>query len=105
MLQTEKRQGKQVFPWRKQADAPFELWQTGCLYGTVFCSLPAAGRLRVWLVRKQQARRKIARAIRILPAIEKIGKREKWTRSSYGISASSHTSTTANPRSLTVCWK
>jgi hypothetical protein len=82
----------------EQADAACELWQTGCLYGTVFA-------LRVSLVRKQQARRKIARAIRILPAIEKIGKREKWTRSSSGISASSRTSTTANPRSLTVCWK
>jgi hypothetical protein len=34
-----------------QADAAFELWQTGCLYGTVFA-------LRVSLVRKQQARRK-----------------------------------------------
>ena len=34
-----------------QADAPFELWQTGCSYGTVFA-------LRVSLVRKQQVRRK-----------------------------------------------
>jgi len=34
----------------EQADAPFELWQTGCLYGTVFA-------LRVSLVRMQQARR------------------------------------------------
>jgi hypothetical protein len=66
--------------WSGQADAPFELWQTGCLYGTVFA-------LRVSLVRMQQARRKTARAIRILPAIEKIGKREKWTRSSFEISA------------------
>jgi len=71
------------------------------VYTARFLRLPAAGRL----VRKQQARRKIARAIRILPAIEKIGKREKWTRSSYGISASSRTSTTANPRSPTACWK
>src|SRR5712664_416735 len=77
--------------WRGQADAPFELWQTGCLYGTVFA-------LRVALVRMQQARRKTARAIRILPEIEKIGKREKWTRSSFEISASSRTSTTASPR-------
>ena len=34
-----------------QADAAFELWQTECLYGTVFA-------LHVSLVRKQQARRK-----------------------------------------------
>ena len=34
-----------------QADAAFELWQTECLYGTVFA-------LRVSLVRMQQARRK-----------------------------------------------
>src|SRR6266446_5933781 len=34
-----------------QADAAFELWQTGCLSGTVFA-------LRVSLVRMQQARRK-----------------------------------------------
>src|SRR3989442_575665 len=34
-----------------QADAPFELWQTGCLYGTVFA-------LRVSFVRVQQAHRK-----------------------------------------------
>jgi len=81
-----------------QADAAFELWQTECLYGTVFA-------LRVSLVRMQQARRKIVRTVRILPAIEKIGKREKWTRSSFETSASSRTSTTANPRSLTACSK
>jgi hypothetical protein len=34
-----------------QADAAFELWQTECLYGTVFA-------LRVSLVRIPQARRK-----------------------------------------------
>jgi len=33
-----------------QADGAFELWQTECLYGTVFA-------LRVLLVRMQQARR------------------------------------------------
>jgi hypothetical protein len=37
--------------WSGQADAPFELWQTGCLYGTVFA-------LRLSLVRMQHARRK-----------------------------------------------
>src|SRR5712692_4097919 len=79
-----------------QADAACELWQTGCSNGTVFA-------LRVSLVRKQQARSgQIGRAIRILPAIEKTGKREKWTRSSSEISASSRTSTTANPRSQTA---
>ena len=36
---------------RGQADSAFELWQTECLYGTVFA-------LRVSLVRMQQARRK-----------------------------------------------
>jgi len=36
---------------RGQADAACELWQTECLYGTVFA-------LRVSLVRMQQARRK-----------------------------------------------
>ena len=35
---------------REQADAACELWQTECLYGTVFA-------LRVSLVRMQQARR------------------------------------------------
>jgi len=35
----------------EQADAPFELWQTGCLNGTVIA-------LRVSLVQMQQARRK-----------------------------------------------
>jgi hypothetical protein len=35
---------------RGQADAAFELWQTECLYGTVFA-------LRLSLVRMQRARR------------------------------------------------
>jgi hypothetical protein len=48
------------------ADAAFELWQTGCSYGTIFAPL-------VSLVRMQQARLKIARTFRILPEIEKIG--------------------------------
>jgi hypothetical protein len=61
--------------------------------------------LRVSLVRMQPARLKIVRTVRILPAIEKIGKREKWTRSSFEISASSRTSITASPRWRTACWK
>jgi len=47
-------------PHARSADAPRDLWQTGCSYGTVFA-------LRVSLARMQQARRK-DRAGRLNPA-------------------------------------
>src|SRR5260370_4040997 len=48
-----------------QADAPFELWQTECLYGTVFA-------LRASLVRKQQARRKNRGPFESCPPLRKL---------------------------------
>jgi len=55
--------------WGGQADAACELWQTECLYGTVFS--PACRRQAAWMVRSNAAGspKNIARAIRILPAI------------------------------------
>src|SRR6266436_3054103 len=73
----------EFFQVGKQADAAWELWQTGCLYGTLFA--PAC---------RRQARSKAAGPPKNRPGDShparhrEIGKREKWTRSSYGISAS-----------------